>query len=129
MNNYQPYGQAPYNSYQQIQQIQQMFPQPQGSVYAINTPTEIGNVPIGSTGLSVAICFNEQLMYIKSFQNGNPVIMAYRVLPYTKEETPTQTNTSSAAGPSGTDLGERLDRLERTIKTLTDNGGKFDGLL
>ena len=128
MNNYpNPYGQqaAAYNNYQ----IQQMFPQPQGSVYAINTPTEIGNVPIGSTGLSVAICFNEQLMYIKSFQNGNPVILAYRVLPYTKEETPTQTNASSAAGPSGTDLGERLDRLERTIKTLAENGGKFDGLL
>ena len=129
MNNNFPnlYGQqsAVYNSYQ----IQQMFPQPQGSVYAINTPTEIGNVPIGSTGLSVAICFNEQLMYIKSFQNGNPVIMAYRVLPYTKEETPTQTNTSSAADPSGTGLGERLDRLERTLKSLTENGGKFDGLL
>lgn len=88
MNNFtNPYGQqtAAYNNYQ----IQQMFPQPQGSVYAINTPTEIGNVPIGSTGLSVAICFNEQLMYIKSFQNGNPVIMAYRVTPYTKEEAPT----------------------------------------
>lgn len=128
MNNYSnPYGQqaTTYN----YQQIQQMFPQPQGSVYAINAPAEIGNVPIGSTGLSVAICFNEQLMYIKSFQNGNPVIMAYRVLPYTKEETPTQTNTSNAAGPSGTDLGERLDRLERTIKSLAENGGKFDGLL
>lgn len=93
MNNYQPYNQAPYNAYQQVQQIQQMFPQPQGSVYAINTPTDIGNVPIGSTGLSVAICFAEQLMYIKSFQNGNPVIMAYRVIPYTKEESSTQTNT------------------------------------
>ena len=91
MNNYQGFNQPQYAAYQQVQQIQQMFPQPQGSVYAINTPTEIGNVPIGSTGLSVAICFNEQLMYIKSFQNGNPVIMAYRVLPYTREsnETPT----------------------------------------
>ena len=129
MSNYPLYGQNQYSPYQQVQQIQQMFPQPQGSVYAINTPIEVGNVPIGSTGLSVAICFNEQLMYIKSFQNGNPVIMAYRVLPYTKEETPTQTNTSSTAGPSGIDLGERLDRLERTIKSIAENRGKFDGLL
>ena len=37
----------------QYQQIQSMFPQPQGSVYSINSPLEIGNVPIGSTGLSV----------------------------------------------------------------------------
>lgn len=129
MNNYQPYNQAPYNAYQQVQQIQQMFPQPQGSVYAINTPTDIGNVPIGSTGLSVAICFAEQLMYIKSFQNGNPVIMAYRVIPYTKEESSTQTNTQNAAGPSQTDMDERLDKLEQMIKSLTDNGGKFNGLL
>ena len=129
MNNTYGFNQPAYNPYQQVQQIQQMFPQPQGSVYAINTPTEIGNVPIGSTGLSVAICFAEQLMYIKSFQNGNPVIMAYRVLPYSKEETPTQTNTSNAAAPSGTDMSERLEKLEQVIKSLTETGGKFNGLL
>ena len=126
MNNFpNPYGQqtAAYNNYQ----IQQMFPQPQGSVYAINTPTEIGNVPIGSTGLSVAICFNEQLMYIKSFQNGNPVIMAYRVTPYTKEETPVSTQT--AADDPNTDLAERLTKLEHMLTKLTDEGGKFNGLL
>ena len=126
MNNFpNPYGQQTptYNNYQ----IQQMFPQPQGSVYAINTPIEIGNVPIGSTGLSVAICFNEQLMYIKSFQNGNPVIMAYRITPYTKEETPTTTQT--AAAPS---TEERLAKLETLLSNLNNNtneGGKFSGLL
>ena len=122
MNNYpNPYGQqmAACN----YQQIQQMFPQPQGSVYAINTPTEIGNVPIGSTGLSVAICFNEQLMYIKSFQNGNPVIMAYRVTPYTKEEVP--------PAPAAPSLEERMAKLESLLTNLTntDEGGKFNGLL
>ena len=122
MNNYpNPYGQQPtaYN----YQQIQQMFPQPQGSVYAINTPTEIGNVPIGSTGLSVAICFNEQLMYIKSFQNGNPVIMAYRVTPYTKEET--------SPTPTAPSLEERMAKLENLLTNLTNTseGGKFNGLL
>lgn len=129
MNNNFPnlYGQqsAAYSNYQ----IQQMFPQPQGSVYAINTPTEIGNVPIGSTGLSVAICFNEQLMYIKSFQNGSPVIMAYRVLPYTKEE-PTQINTQTAVTPPTDDMGTRLSKIEAALKNITEtNGGKFDGLL
>lgn len=122
MNNYpNPYGQqaAAYNNYQ----IQQMFPQPQGSVYAINTPTEIGNVPIGSTGLSVAICFTEQLMYIKSFQNGNPVIMAYRISPYTKEENNTQ------AAPAPSTLEERLTKLETLLTNLTNDGGKFNGLL
>ena len=50
----------------QFGQLQQMFPQPQGSVYSINSPVDIGNVPIGSTGLSLALCLNENLMYIKS---------------------------------------------------------------
>ena len=124
MNNFHnPYNQqaAAYNNYQ----IQQMFPQPQGSVYAINTPTEIGNVPIGSTGLSVAICFNEQLMYIKSFQNGNPVIMAYRVLPYTKEETATAP-TQTAPAPN---FEERLAKIEALLTQATNEGGKFNGLL
>ncbi len=123
MNNYpNPYGQAPaaYN----YQQIQQMFPQPQGSVYAINAPTEIGNVPIGSTGLSVAICFNEQLMYIKSFQNGNPVIMAYRVTPYTKEETASV----PPMAPTPT-MEERMAKLEALLTNMTNEGGKFNGLL
>ena len=123
MNNFpNPYGQqtAAYN----YQQIQQMFPQPQGSVYAISAPTEIGNVPIGSTGLSVAICFNDQLMYIKSFQNGNPVIMAYRIAPYTKEENaPTQT------APASPNIEERLAKLETLLTNVNNEGGKFNGLL
>ena len=129
MTGYQiPYGQgqapAQFNSFRQIQD---MFPQPQGSVYSINTPTEIGNVPIGSTGLSVAICFAEQLMYIKSFQNGNPVIMAYRVIPYSKEERVEETSNI----PELT-LEDRLSRLEQQLSLIINKnteGGKFDGLL
>ena len=129
MNNYQPnFGQptmptqfAPY------QQIQQMFPQPQGSVYQINSPTEIGNVPIGSTGLSVAICFQEQIMYIKSFQNGTPIIMAYRVLPYTKEEN--QSSTQTAAVPSTEERLAKIETLLNNLNNTTNEGGKFNGLL
>ena len=124
MNNFQnPYG-TPTNPYGgNYQQIQQMFPQPQGSVYQINAPIEIGNVPIGSTGLSVAICFQEQLMYIKSFQNGNPVIMAYRVTPYTKEEAAQEVEAPKEG------LEERLSKLENLLTNLAKDGGKFNGLL
>ena len=131
MNTYQPtYTQTanPYGGYQQIQQI---FPQPQGSVYTINAIADIGNVPIGSTGLSVAICFSEQLLYIKSFQNGNPVIMAYRILPYAKEEPSiTQSSTNVAASQPKDGMEQRLEKMEQLIKNLVENnGGKFDGLL
>ena len=126
MNNFNnPFGQqAPFNNYQQIQQ---MFPQPQGSVYSINTPVDVGNVPIGSTGLSVAICFQESLMYIKSFQNGNPVIMAYRIAPYTKDA-PAQTQAPAAEEVNP--LEQRLAKLEQMLlNNNTNEGGKFNGLL
>ena len=126
MNNYQfPYpqagAQAPFN---QFQQIQQMFPQPQGSVYSIGAPLEIGNVPIGSTGLSVALCLNENLMYIKSFQGGNPVIMAYKITPYATDDTKIPPAANEVENKPT--LEERLGRLEQLI---TSKGGKFDGLL
>ena len=120
-NNYPfPMNQIP--GYNQIQQIQNMFPQPQGSVYAINSPLDIGNVPTGSTGLSVAICFAENLMYIKSFQNGQPVIMAYRVSPFSKEERKAEEESAP------TDITTRLTSLEQKLDKII-SGGKFDGLL
>ena len=115
-----PVNQLP--GYNQIQQIQNMFPQPQGSVYAINSPLDIGNVPTGSTGLSVAICLAENLMYIKSFQNGQPVIMAYRVSPFQKEE-----RKAEDAAPR-VDVESRLSLLEEKLDKILA-GGKFDGLL
>lgn len=121
MNNSQyPYG---YPMVSPTQPIQQMFPQPQGSVYSINSPAEIGNVPIGSTGLSVAICLSENLMYIKSFQGGNPIIMAYRVAPFSKED-------GEAAKPL-TQLEERISLIEQALTKLTQktNGGILNDLL
>lgn len=126
MNSYQfPYPQAGTQSpFNQFQQIQQMFPQPQGSVYSIGAPLEIGNVPIGSTGLSVALCLNENLMYIKSFQGGNPVIMAYKITPYATDDTKIPPAANEVENKPT--LEERLGRLEQLI---TSKGGKFDGLL
>lgn len=122
-----PYNFAPMA---QAQQLQQMFPQPQGSVYSINAPVDIGNVPIGSTGLSVAICFNEQIMYIKSFQNGSPVIMAYRIAPYSKESSvPAATEAPAAENASFANLAARLETLEQALSKITNTGGSLNGLL
>ena len=120
----------------QYQQIQQIFPQPQGSVYSINSPLELGNVPIGSTGLSVALCLNEDVMYIKSFQNGGPVIMAYRVAPYQKEQSApsSQTSQSTSAENAASPLEPRVAKLEQLVtdllkskeETKSSTGGKFD---
>ena len=139
MNNYQ-YPNPQMLAQSQYQQIQQMFPQPQGSVYSINSPIEIGNVPIGSTGLSVVLCLSEDIMYIKSFQNGAPVIMAYRVSPYQKEA-PQSNSTSNqkAADTKTSQIEERLEKIEKCLSDLsqtqaahtqdTQKGGKFDGVI
>lgn len=131
MSNYQfPYTQVQTpgaNPFGQFQQIQQMFPQPQGSVYSINAPLEIGNVPIGSTGLSIALCLPENLMYIKSFQNGNPVIMAYKITPYSREEEGAKEAPAAVEVNPMIVFEERLRKLEEALTPKT--GGKFDGLL
>lgn len=77
-NNVNVAGQSPQ---MQQQNIQPLFPQPQGNVYNINSTLEVANVPVGA-GISVALCLNEGFMYIKTMQNGNPLFWAYRIEPY-----------------------------------------------
>lgn len=123
-------------SYQQS--IQRMFPQPQGTVYSINSPVEIGNIPIGSTGLSVALCLSEGLMYIKSFQSGGPVIMAYSIKPYTKDSNEVAATPNLEVTKSNeynveyqktiNELQERIYKIEQIVNK-NNEGGKFNGLL
>lgn len=83
--NYNPYSSS-YNMPTMAQpQTQPLFPQPQGNVYTINNTLEVANVPAGA-GLSVALCLNEGLMYVKSLQNGAPMFWAYKLVPYVEEE-------------------------------------------
>ena len=126
MNNNFPFSGNQPPVFNQFQQIQQMFPQPQGSVYTINTPLDIGNVPIGSTGLSVALCLQENLMYIKSFQNGQPAIMVYRISPFQKEAK--EVGSPAPTPIPADDVQNRLSSLEQKLDQLI-SGGKFDGLL
>lgn len=59
-------------------QTPQMFPQPNGNIYSINSSNELTNIPVG-VGLSAALCLSENMLYLKSIQNGNPVIWSYRL--------------------------------------------------
>lgn len=73
MANYNPYST---NSYQATQ----MFPQPQGNVYILNNSMELGTMPMCG-GISVGICPNENLMYMKAMVNGAPSLMSYTIAP------------------------------------------------
>lgn len=80
-----------------------MFMTPQGNVYVIDSPLEVANVPMG-TGLSVAICPNESLMYLKMYQNGAPSITAYKLAPFQNNGTAVPGALSSDTSASTTDV-------------------------
>ena len=72
------YPGAPKQMGQNAFQPQQYFPMPQGNVYTIEQPEEVNSVPCG-TGVSVALCLNKGLMYIKSIQRGSPLFWVYKI--------------------------------------------------
>ena len=106
----------------QTQQAQRytppMFMQPQGNLYVIENSLELANVPMGA-GVSVAICPNESLIYLKMYQNGAPQIAAYSLVPYEKKE--------SVIPLTGYE--EILKRIEAIEKKMDNKGGKLDEYL
>lgn len=93
---------------QNMFQAQQFFPQPQGSIYLINNFLEMANVPTG-VGISAALCLNEGVMYLKTMQNGQPMVVGYKISPFeTEEKEPT----------NNSNLETRLAALERDIQDL-----------
>lgn len=97
-----PY-QQPFPTAAQMTQ-QQFFPQPQGNAYLINSSMEIANIPM--SGVTLALCPSENLLYLKSMQNGNPVFLAYKTMPYEPEK------------PSNKDYEDRISTLEKQIESL-----------
>lgn len=90
-----------------------MFPQPNGNVYVIQNSLEVANIPAGA-GITAALCLSENLIYLKTIQNGVPTFLAYKLAPY--NETPK----NQAATPT---VEERLAALEQKIDKL---GGKHN---
>ena len=62
------------------QQNSILFPQPTGSVYSLNTASDINNIPTGA-GLTVGLCLNENVLYIKALHNGTPALLEYKIEP------------------------------------------------
>jgi hypothetical protein len=44
----------------------------------IASSSDVTNVPVGA-GLSAAICLREGVMYLKTIQNGSPMLLGYRL--------------------------------------------------
>lgn len=92
-----------------------MFPQPQGNVYVIQNSLEVANIPAGA-GITAALCLQENLLYMKSMQNGTPMFLAYKLIPYTDSP-----KTSTEATTSTLSLEDRIIELEKQVATLKDD--------
>lgn len=92
------------------QNVQPLFPQPQGNVYNINSTLEVANVPVGA-GVSVALCMPENVMFIKTMQNGNPLFYPYKIVPFNTEAENQPTSNSNPNGELINQIKECLDRI------------------
>lgn len=97
------------------QSLPNFFLQPIGNIYNISTASEINQVPAGAS-LSVGLCLSENIMYIKSFQNGAPLLLGYRLSPI--EGVVSDAKLTSAAPEK--DYEERFKKIENALIRLRD---------
>lgn len=119
----QPQAAAP--TMPQFNQIQpSIFLQPVGNLFSLNTASDINNVPAGAN-VSVGLCLSENLMYIKSFQNGAPMLLGYRLSPI--EGTVTSSPTEEVPAGMFKEYDERLNRIEDAVLKIKEKlGGKIE---
>lgn len=133
MSNYLPLtqNQTQTQSYQPYQPYSatQYFPQPQGSIYMIGASNDVANVPVGA-GLSAAICLREGIMYLKTIQNGSPMLLGYRLSslegggaePIQEAEKAPENEKIAAILK---EYDDRIKQLEQMLKT-TKKGGSTE---
>ena len=107
-------------------QTPQMFPQPNGNIYSINSSNELTNIPVG-VGLSAALCLSENMLYLKSIQNGNPVIWSYRGRTGEQEVKKTErtTNNTTARKQEGA-YGGGMRALEEKYMSMEERLKKVE---
>lgn len=106
------------------QNIQPLFPQPQGNVYNINSTLEVANVPVGA-GISVALCIPENIMYIKTMQNGNPLFYPYKILPFNQNQEQKKEENLSIEEQLNK-CNERIKILEEQLIKITKKGDDWE---
>lgn len=112
------------NVQQMIQPTYQpLFPAPIGNIYSLNTASDINNIPAGNN-VSLGLCLQEGIMYIKSYQNGAPMLLGYKLAPLEPPSNDEQVVESKVLDALR-GLNERIAKIEQSITAKTD-GGKLE---
>lgn len=90
---------------------QTMFLQPSGNIYLIQNSSELTAVPT-NMGTVAAICLPENVMYLKTSQNGTPVCYTYKL---TEAPKPV-----SNPAPAENPLEGRIGALEQQIAKILE---------
>lgn len=106
-------------NYNQMSNQQTLFPSPIGNVYSLNTASDIGNVPAG-TSMSLGLCLSENILYIKALQNGSPMLLGYRLAPLEGVS-----NTQQDKFEPDEEIYQRLEELNDRFKELEEQVGKI----
>ena len=122
----QPIAAMPMSMPQYAQMQPNIFLPPVGNLYSLNTASDINSVPAGAN-LSVGLCLSENQMYIKSFQNGAPMLLGYRLSPIEGVITSSGTAEENSTAGALKNYDERLDRIEEQLLKIKDKiGGKLE---
>lgn len=110
----------------QMMPSQTLFPQPMGNVYSLTTASEIGNVPAGMN-MSVGLCLSENVMYIKALQNGNPMLLGYRLSPIEGQPGAESREEDKKINEILKGYDDRFQMIENQIAKIKDKvGGKTE---
>lgn len=108
------------------QNVQPLFPQPTGNVYNINSTLEVANVPVGA-GVSVAICWPENVMYLKTMQNGNPLFYPYKIIPFSNEAQDEKNNSQQQQQVDNSAISQLTEQLKACIAKVNSLEAKING--
>lgn len=110
-----------------LQNNQPLFPPPQGNVYNINSTLEVANVPVGA-GMSIALCLPENVMYIKTMQNGNPMFYPYKLVPFTNNaqdnRQESKVENKENVKEQIPNFNEKIEKIENKLKSLEEEFAK-----
>lgn len=98
--------------------VPNIFPQPNGNVYVLNSINEMGGIPTTS-GVAAGLCLNENKLVLKTIQNGAAAQIVYNISPETTEkEDMTEVLKSHKT---------KIESLEKQIQALKEKiGGKLE---